>query len=854
MAVRRHLVPLLLVISLIAGFTIGSVSVASAGRVRLLTPAQEGTVSILAGTGSSGTPTPGPAVSSALAGVNGLVVDASGNVYIADGENNKVFKITSGGILSVFAGTGAVSNYWEEPPAITPGPATSANLAAPSGLAVDSSGNLYVAVSGSRQIVKITPGGTLEIVAGTGQWFDPFGDPPTSPVLVPGPATSVDLNNPVGVAVDASGNLFILDDGYHQALKVTTGGTLSVIAGTGVQGDPTPGPATSSRLVCPTEIAVDPSGNLYIPDSCARKVLKVTTDGTLSIFAGTGVEGLPSPGPATSSPFDGPENITVDSAGNVFVNDWSSKVVVKITPAGTLTVVAGTGYQGRPTAGPVADSDLSYPYRVAVDTVGDIYILDYTYRLLEKVTFTRPVVAPAAPTSLTATPGDGSALISFTAGADGGASISKYQYQLGSGSWVDAVGTSSPITISGLSNGTAYTVKLRAVNSAGSGAASVASSSFTPRTVPGAPSITSVNPGDSTVSVEFTAGSTGGSLITGYEYQLNGSGSWFSLGTTSSPASIGVTNGVAYTVKLRALNVAGSGAASVTSSSFTPATTPSAPTSLVATKGDGSASIAFTAGSDGGAAITNYKYSTDNGSSWNAFSPAVTTPSVTIGGLTNGTTYSVKLRAVNSAGDGAASDAVSVTPRTVPAAPTSLVATPGDGSVSVAFTAGADGGASITKYQFSIDDGSTWADAVAGTTSPVSITGLTNFTTYNVKLRAVNSAGDGAASSSVSVTPAIAGPISCSAIALPPRRIQTCWNPFTPSEGSLIRVRTELYLAGTNTVVRACVSKQVGQTSCVFIGLERNTTYDVRVRARIRIAPRKEFFTLATTQQVTTLP
>jgi len=284
-------------------------------------------------------------------------------------------------------------------------------------------------------------------------------------------------------------------------------------------------------------------------------------------------------------------------------------------------------------------------------------------------------------------------------------------------------------------------------------------------------------------------------------------------------------------------------------------TVPSAPTSLVAYRGNGSAEIGFTAGANGGAAITNYKYSTDNGSSWTAFSPAVTTPSVTIGGLTNGTTYSVKLRAVNSVGDGAVSDAVSVTPRTVPAAPTSLVATPGDGSVSIAFTAGADGGASITKYQFSIDNGSTWADAMAGTTSPVSITGLTNFTTYSVKLRAVNSAGGGAASVvSGSFTPRMAGPISCSATALSRRSIQACWSPFTPPVGQLLHTRARVFLAGTNTKVRAC--DVVGSaTSCSVGALKANTAYDVRVLGYVRIAPHRVFWTsYGITQQVTTLP
>ena len=189
-----------------------------------------------------------------------------------------------------------------------------------------------------------------------------------------------------------------------------------------------------------------------------------------------------------------------------------------------------------------------------------------------------------------------------------------------------------------------------------------------------------------------------------------------------------------------------------------------------------------------------------------------------------------------------------------PAAPTSLVATPGDSSVSIAFTAGDDGGAAISKYQYSTDGGSTWSDADAGTISPVTVSGLTNYTTYSIKLRAVNSAGDGAASSSVSVTPVVAGPTSCSATALSDRSIQACWNPFTPSQGALIKVRARVFFAGTNTILRACVA-QVSATSCVAGGLKANTTYDVRVLGRIRIAPHQVFWTsYSTTQQVTTLP
>jgi hypothetical protein len=183
---------------------------------------------------------------------------------------------------------------------------------------------------------------------------------------------------------------------------------------------------------------------------------------------------------------------------------------------------------------------------------------------------------------------------------------------------------------------------------------------------------------------------------------------------------------------------------------------PSAPTGLVATPGDGQVSIAFNAGPDGGIAITNYKYSIDNGATYTAFSPADTTSPVVITGLTSGTTYQIKLRAINEIGDGAESLTVSATAATVPSAPTGLAATPGDGQVSIAFTAGSNGGSAITNYKYSIDNGATYiAFSPVDTTSPVVITGLTSGTTYQIKLRAVNEIGDGAESLAVSATPMI---------------------------------------------------------------------------------------------------
>ena len=183
------------------------------------------------------------------------------------------------------------------------------------------------------------------------------------------------------------------------------------------------------------------------------------------------------------------------------------------------------------------------------------------------------------------------------------------------------------------------------------------------------------------------------------------------------------------------------------------ATAPAAPTITSITPGNGQLSVAFTAGSNGGSAITNYKYSTDGGTTFTAVSPAATTSPIIITGLTNGTSYNVQIKAVNAIGDGTATGSTSATPRTIPSAPTITGITSGNGSLSVAFTAGANGGSAITNYKYSTDGGSTFtAVSPAATTSPISITGLSNGTAYNVQIRAVNAAGDGTATGSTSAS------------------------------------------------------------------------------------------------------
>ncbi len=392
------------------------------------------------------------------------------------------------------------------------------------------------------------------------------------------------------------------------------------------------------------------------------KFVAVAADGASRVMTLESASAPAAPTSLVATPGDGSVSVafTAGSDGGASISNYKYS-----TDDGSSWSVFSPSVTSSPVSITGLTNGTTYKVKLkAVNSVGDGAASD-------AVSVT-PRTVPSAPTSLTATPGDGSVSVAFTAGSDGGALILNYKYSTDDGStWTafDPAVTSSPVSITGLTNGTTYKVKLLAVNTAGDGAASDAVS-VTPRAVPSAPNSLVATPGDGSVSVAFSAGSDGGASISNYEYELNGSGSWFpfSPAVTTSPATISVTNGVAYTVKLRAVNVAGSGTASSASGSFTPRTTPSAPTSLVGYRGYGSAEVSFTAGADGGSAITNYKYSTDNGATWTALSPAVTSSPVTISGLTNGTTYSIKLRAVNAAGDGAISDPVSVTPAVVDAA------------------------------------------------------------------------------------------------------------------------------------------------------------------------------------------
>lgn len=394
----------------------------------------------------------------------------------------------------------------------------------------------------------------------------------------------------------------------------------------------------------------------------------------------------------------------------------------------------------------------SYNFRVTSKTANG---LSSSVQLASAVT---AATVPAAPTLISISrPVTGSALsVAFSANDNGGLPINLLQYRLDGGSWISGSCCTSPLSITGLTNGVTYLVEIRLGNSDGYSSSS-SSSSATPAGVPTAPTISSISKPTTggQLSVSFTSGLSNGAAISAYEYSLNGGSSWVLRsdgGNATSPILISsLTNGTSYSIRVRAVNAQGSGANSSTVTAF-PATTPGAPSISRIESASSSIGIVFSApASNGGAAITNYEFSIDGGLSWTTRTPPSTSSPWTVGGLVDGTTYSVQLRAVNGQGSGNVSVAASGTPASMPSSPSiTSVDVPTLGrSLWVNFSAPAnDGGSTIVTYQYSINGGASWLSRTDGqaTSSPLKISGLTNGASYSISIRATNIRGAGISS------------------------------------------------------------------------------------------------------------
>ncbi|MCW3121011.1 MAG: Leucinerich repeat protein-like protein [Flavipsychrobacter sp.] len=317
----------------------------------------------------------GPAPSAKIYAPGGVCLDAAGNLYIADRNNQCIRKVT-GGIISTIAGTGAIGYSGDG------GPATNATFHDPIELTIDVAGNIYIGDANNNAVRKINTAGIISTVAGTGvAGYNGDGIA----------ATSAKLFQPYGVCLDAAGNLYIGDFFNHRVRKVSTTGIISTFAGTGTAGYSSDGIAAStSKLNNPHMLWMDPSGNLIISDNANHRIRKVNTSGIISTIAGNGTPGYVMDGvPATSTGIYFPGGVAMDVAGNLYFAENGDARVRKIDVSGIISTIAGTGTGGFSGDGGAATlAKISGPTDVDVDGSGNIYIADCNNNRIRKINST----------------------------------------------------------------------------------------------------------------------------------------------------------------------------------------------------------------------------------------------------------------------------------------------------------------------------------------------------------------------------------------------------------------------------------------------------------------------------------
>ena len=285
-----------------------------------------GIVSTIAGNGNQGSLN-GLDTASSFNGPTALALDAAGNIYVADDNNNMVRKISTNGMVSTYAGSDSTG--------LINGPAANSALFGPTGVAVDGSGNVYIADAGNNIIRMVNTSDVVSTYAGS-----------TNEAATNGPLLSASFNNPTGLAIDGSGNIFVADmlDGMIREISPSTG-TVTTLAGSGDTTASVNGTGTAASFYFPNSLAVDASDNIYVTEYATNLIRKVDPTGVVTTFAGNGAAGQ-ADSTGTSASFNGPSGIAVDKSGNLYVADTYNNVIRKITPAGVVSTIAGSGIAG----------------------------------------------------------------------------------------------------------------------------------------------------------------------------------------------------------------------------------------------------------------------------------------------------------------------------------------------------------------------------------------------------------------------------------------------------------------------------------------------------------------------------
>ena len=329
----------------------------------------------------------GPAIGAQLFLPQSVAFDAAGNLYIADTFNNVVREVTLDGIIMTIAGNGTFG-YSGDGSA-----ANAAQLAYPHGLAFDSAGDLFIADTSNNVIREITPDGNINTVVGDGT-PGYTGDA--------GPPTAAELYAPYAVALDSAGDLYITDSNNNVIREVVSTGPMQNAAGEallsgiiqtvggngypGYSGDG--GPFAGAQFYYPKGLAIDAAGNLYIADFGNSVIRKVAVNGTITTVAGNGAPGYLGDGSAaTNAELNFPEDVAVDSKGDLYIADTINQVIREVLPSGVISTVAGNGIAGYAgDGGPATNAEFFNPKGVAVNTTGSVYVADWDNQVIRQLT------------------------------------------------------------------------------------------------------------------------------------------------------------------------------------------------------------------------------------------------------------------------------------------------------------------------------------------------------------------------------------------------------------------------------------------------------------------------------------
>ena len=382
----------------------GNIYVADTLNNSIRVIATNAVASVLAGPGGSAGADAGTGALARFYYPNALTVDASGNIYVADLLNFVVRKITMNGAVSVFAGQAGQAGDAD-------GAGTNALFAGPSGVAVDSAGNVYVADADNDSIRVITPGGGVSTLAGQN------GIAGSSD----GMGTNATFSAPSGLAIDSTGNIYVADSGNNLIRQISPSGSNWVVTtlagqvrlgpsfGTPVGGS-ADGTGTNATFNFPSALAIDSAGNIHVADAGNEIIRKITTNGMVTTFAGVAGQGGSLDGTGTNASFSWMSGLAVDGAGNVYVADTGNETIRMITSSGVVTTIGGVPDTTGSVDGRGAAALFSLPSGIAVAASGKIYVTDALNNTIRV-----GIIAP----ELQITGGAGTAIISWSVAPSG---------------------------------------------------------------------------------------------------------------------------------------------------------------------------------------------------------------------------------------------------------------------------------------------------------------------------------------------------------------------------------------------------------------------------------------------------